>query len=163
MYIDELSWQQYSTLANIAPLPLNEQIRKYNIYINEILEARFAYLHHQMANPQSLGGGVDVQQQEEEEGLPSGCIQFVNNTSDGTQCRFWIETSAPTNYTITWGDGETTTGQTTDDLEGGVGIGNGGNKLQVEYSYADIDTEYTARICFNDISLVTYLEFNGDD
>ena len=99
----------------------------------------------------------------EQSDLPSGCIQFVNNTSDGTQCRFWIETSAPTNYTITWGDGETTTGVTSADGDGGVGDGDGGNKLEVDYSYADTFTEYTARICFDDISLVTYLEFNGDD
>jgi hypothetical protein len=95
--------------------------------------------------------------------LPSGCIEFVNNTSDGTQCRFWIETSTPTNYTITWGDGETTTGGTTVGTGGGVGIGDGEDKLEINHSYADADTEYTVRLCFDNISLVTYLEFNGDD
>jgi hypothetical protein len=150
MYIDELTWQQYSTLANIAPLPLNEQIRKYNIYINEILEARFAYLHHQMANPQSLGGGVDVQQEEEEEGLPSGCIEFVNNTTNGTFSQIDITSSGPTSFSISWGDGETNT----HDVDGSITI---------DHTYADENTEYTARLCFDDISLVTELDFTGDD
>jgi len=95
--------------------------------------------------------------------LPSGCIEFVNNTSDGAECLFWIETSAPTNYTITWGDGEITTGGTTVGTGGGVGIGDGEDKLSISHGYADFNTEYTVRLCFDNISLVTYLEFNGDD
>jgi hypothetical protein len=115
-----------------------------------------------MAVAASNGGGGGYIQQEEGD-LPSGCIQFVNNTTEGTECQFWIETSAPTNYTITWGDGETTTGQTTSDGDGGVGDGDGENRLEIVHDYADSDTEYTARICFDDISLVTYLNFNGTD
>jgi hypothetical protein len=160
MFIEEMTWKQFSDLAGIRNLPINEQVRKYNFYLNEIMEARMNYIHHQT---QVLGGNKPKVIQQEQSDLPSGCIEFVNNTSDGTQCRFWIETSAPTNYTITWGDGETTTGVTSADGDGGVGIGDGNNKLEVEYYYADSDTEYTARICFDDISLVTYLEFNGDD
>jgi hypothetical protein len=168
--IDEMSWYQFSNLPNINKLPQYEQERQYRIYINEMTMQRFAMIQEQIARAEAMavaasngGGGGYIQQEEEESDLPSGCIQFVNNTSDGTGCTFWIETSAPTNYTITWGDGETTTGETTADGDGGVGIGDGNNKLEVEYSYADVDTEYTARICFDDISLVTYLEFNGDD
>jgi hypothetical protein len=115
----------------------------------------------QNAKYATSGGGNIISN--ESPSLPSGCIEFVNNTSDGTNSRFWIETSAPTNYTITWGDGETTTGGTTVGTGGGVGIGDGEDKLEIDYTYADSDTEYTVRICFDDISLVTYLEFNGDD
>jgi hypothetical protein len=172
MYIEEIAWQHYQNLPDIARLPLNEQIRMYNMYLMDISEQRINYLRLQEAITQqetiaiavaasSGGGGGDIQQEQSD--LPSGCIQFVNNTSDGTQCRFWIETSAPTNYTITWGDGETTTGQTTVGTGAGVGIGDGEDKLEIDYTYANSDTEYTARICFDDISLVTYLEFNGDD
>jgi hypothetical protein len=157
-----MSWHQYRQLAAIAPLPLHEQVRRYNIYINEILEARTAYLYQEMVNAQSLGSGAAPVSEEQSE-LPSNCIEFVNNTSDGTQCRFWIETSAPTNYTITWGDGETTTGITATGTGAGVGIGDGEDKLEINHSYADADTEYTVRLCFDNISLVTYLEFNGDD
>jgi len=140
MFIEEMTWKQFSDLAGIRNLPINEQVRKYNFYLNEIMEARMNYIHHQT---QVLGGnGVKAVQQE---GLPSGCIEFVNNTTDGTDCRFWINSSAPTNYTITWGDGETTTGQTSADPGGGVGTGNGDNQLEIEYDYADSDTEYTVR------------------
>jgi hypothetical protein len=134
--------------------------RKYEEDVREAAINRFILEARQTANQAATaalagGGGGET--------IPSSCIEFVNNTSDGTVCQFWIETSAPTNYTITWGDGETTTGVTTDDVDGGVGDGEGNNKLEVVYDYADSDTEYTARICFDDISLVTYLEFNGDD
>jgi hypothetical protein len=159
MFIDEMSWKQFSNLAAIRALPINEQVRKYNFYLNDIMQARMNYIHHQT---QVLGGNRPKVIQQEGD-LPSGCIQFVNNTAEGTECLFWIETSAPTNYTITWGDGETTTGQTTTDGDGGVGDGAGENRLRIEYDYADSDTEYTARICFDDISLVTYLNFNGTD
>ena len=37
--------------------------------------------------------------------ISSGCIEFVNNTTDGTYSEITITTSGPTNYTITWGDG----------------------------------------------------------
>ncbi len=147
MFIEEMTWKQFSDLAGIRNLPINEQVRKYNFYLNEIMEARMNYIHHQT---QVLGGnGVKAVQQE---GLPSGCIEFVNNTTDGTDCRFWINTSAPTNYTITWGDGETETGEV-----------NGVDQLELNHTYADSDTEYTVRLCFDNISVVTRLEFNGDD
>jgi hypothetical protein len=165
MFLDELTWYQFSNLPNINKLPQHEQERQYRIYINEVTMQRFAIIQEQISRAEALavaaassGGGGVIQQ-----GLPSGCIEFVNNTSDGTECQFWIETSAPTNYTITWGDGETTTGGTTVGVGGGVGIGDGEDKLEIDYTYADSDTEYTVRICFDDISLVTYLEFNGDD
>jgi len=154
-----MSWQNFIHLPHVKKLSIHEQMRQYNIYNQIVAEEQMA--HVMMQN--QLGSGTSPVIQQEESPLPSGCIQFVNNTSDGTQCRFWIETSAPTNYTITWGDGETTTGQTTVGTGAGVGIGDGEDKLEIEYSYSDSNTEYTARICFDDISLVTYLEFNGDD
>ena len=159
-----MTWYQFSNLPHIACLPYNKQLIEYQIYNEHLmteqlmLEQLNAQNEYTLAN--AVGGGRIIQQEEQ---LPSNCIQFVNYTSEGTECLFWIETSAPTNYTITWGDGETTTGQTTADLDGGVGTGDGDNRLRIEYDYADSDTEYTARICFDDISLVTYLNFNGTD
>ena len=140
MFIDEMSWKQFSNLAGISNLPINEQVRKYNLYLNEIMEARMNYIHHQT---QVLGGnGVKTVQQE---GLPSGCIEFIFQTTDGTDALFNVTTSALTNYTITWGDGTEDTG---------VIDGNG----EFEHFYADSDTEYTVRLCFDDISLVTELD-----
>jgi hypothetical protein len=166
--INEMSWHQFSTLPGMNKVPQHEIERQYRIYLNEIAEQRIAIhlMQEQMTRAEAIaneaishGGGYHVVT----EGLPSGCIEFVNNTTDGTECKFWIETSAPTNYTITWGDGETTTGVTAVDGDGGVGDGDGENRLEIVHEYADSDTEYTARICFDDISLVTYLNFNGTD
>jgi hypothetical protein len=163
MIIDGLNWRQFSSLPHIASMPLNRQIAEYEAYNQQIIaEQLFRQQQYNNANDVSAVGSGGRRQQEQSD-LPSGCIQFVNNTSDGTQCRFWIETSAPTNYTITWGDGETTTGITATGTGAGVGIGDGEDKLEIDYTYADSDTEYTVRICFDDITLVTYLEFNGDD
>jgi hypothetical protein len=155
MFLNELTWYQFSNLPNISKLPQHEQERQYRIYINEVTMQRFAMIQEELSRAEAIavaaaassGGGGVIQQ-----GLPSGCIEFVNNTTDGTECRFWINTSAPTNYTITWGDGETETGEV-----------DGVNQLEINHTYADSDTEYTVRLCFDDISVVTQLEFNGDD
>jgi len=166
MYLskDPGSWQQYVRRADNIGMPLNELAKKYamesNLYAQQMIMEVQMLQQQQTALATASGGSAPTVTVSD---LPSGCIEFVNNTSDGTQCRFWIETSAPTNYTITWGDGETTTGETTDGLDGGVGNGDGNNKLEIDHIYADSNTEYTARICFDDISLVNYLEFNGDD
>jgi len=169
--VNEMSWHQFSTLPGMNKVPQHEVERQYRIYLNEIAEQKIAIhlMQERVARSQaeamavaaSNDGGSLIQQEQSD--LPSGCIEFVNNTAEGTECLFWIETSAPTNYTITWGDGETTTGVTAVDGDGGVGTGDGENRLRIEYDYADSDTEYTARICFDDISLVTYLNFNGTD
>jgi hypothetical protein len=82
--------------------------------------------------------------------VSSGCIQFVNNTTDGTYSEITITTSGPTNYTITWGDGT----EVTDVIDG---------ELQIDHTYEDSDTEYTASLCFDDASLVTELDFSQDD
>ena len=155
-------WQYYVKRADNVGLPIEVVTRKYlteSVRYQQQMD-QWSMQAQNYSNASMGGPGAVVN---DTPSLSSNCIEFVNNTSDGTQCRFWVETSAPTNYTITWGDGETTTGQTTDDVEGGVGIGNGDNKLEVYYSYANSNTEYTARICFDNISLVNYLEFNGDD
>jgi hypothetical protein len=141
MFIDEMTWKQFSDLAAIRTLPINEQVRKYNFYLNEIMEARMNYIHHQT---QVLGGNRPKVIQQEE-GLPSGCIEFIYNTTDGTNAQFSVTTSALTNYIITWGDGT----EVTDVIDGGVTI---------EHEYADSDTQYTVRLCFDDASLVTELD-----
>ncbi len=158
MFLEELTWQQFSSLPNINKLPLHEQERHYRIYLNDVTMQRFAMIQEQIARAEvealaqaaaNSGGGGNIIV---DHGLPSGCIEFVNNTTDGTDCRFWINTSAPTNYTITWGDDQTETGEV-----------DGVNQLELNHDYADSDTEYTVRLCFDDISVVTTLEFNGDD
>jgi hypothetical protein len=153
--VNEMSWHQFSTLPGMNKVAQHEVERQYRIYLNEIAEQRIAiHLIQEAAMTQSEamavaasngGGGGYIQQ---EEGLPSGCIEFIYNTTDGTNAQFSVTTSALTNYTITWGDGT----EVTDVIDGGVTI---------EHEYADSDTEYTVRLCFDDASLVT--ELNLED
>jgi hypothetical protein len=154
MFLDELTWYQFSNLPNINKLPQHEQERQYRIYINEVTMQRFAIIQEQISRAEALavaaassGGGGNIIV---DHGLPSGCIEFVNNTKNGTFSEVSITTSGPTSFSITWGDGVTET----DDVNGSITI---------DHDYADSNTEYTARLCFDDISLVTELDFTGDD
>ena len=42
---NEIPWQKFTQLPEVYSLPLNEQVRKYNLYINELTYERNAYLH----------------------------------------------------------------------------------------------------------------------
>jgi hypothetical protein len=152
--VNEMSWHQFSTLPGMNKVAQHEVERQYRIYLNEIAEQRIAiHLIQEAARSQaeamavaaSNGGGGYIQQ----EGLPSGCIEFIFQTTDGTDALFNVTTSALTNYTITWGDGTEDTG---------VIDGNG----EFEHFYADSDTEYTVRLCFDNVSLVTELDFKNN-
>lgn len=41
---NEISWQKFTQLPEITFLPLNEQVKKYNLYINELTYERNTYL-----------------------------------------------------------------------------------------------------------------------
>ena len=41
---NEISWQKFTQLPEVSPLPLNEQVTKYNLYINELTYKRNVYL-----------------------------------------------------------------------------------------------------------------------
>jgi hypothetical protein len=148
--VNEMSWHQFSTLPGMNKVPQHEVERQYRIYLNEIAEQRIAiHLIQEAARSQAEamavaasngGGGGYIQQQE-----GTGCIEFIFQTTDGTDALFNVTTSALTNYTITWGDGTEDTG---------VIDGNG----EFEHFYADSNTEYNVRLCFDDISLVTELD-----
>jgi hypothetical protein len=117
--------------------------RKYEEDVREAAINRFILEARQTANQAATaalagGGGGET--------IPSNCIEFIYNTTDGTNAQFSVTTSALTNYTITWGDGT----EVTDVIDGGVTI---------EHEYADSDTQYTVRLCFDDASLVTELDF----
>jgi glutamine cyclotransferase len=148
----DFSWHQFSSLPHIAQLPLNRQLIEYEIYNQNLIHE--VYLTQQLLIQQevvpSSAGSAAAPIVEEQSDLPSGCIEFVNNTKNGTYSEIGITTSGPTNYTITWGDGT----EVTDVVDGGI---------LIDHDYADSNTEYTARLCFDDISLVTELDFTGDD
>ncbi len=42
---NEIHWLHFRKLPEIQSLPLNEQTRKYNLYINELTYERNVYLH----------------------------------------------------------------------------------------------------------------------
>jgi hypothetical protein len=92
MYIEELAWQHYQNLPHISRLPLNEQIRLYNMYLMEVAEMKIAYLHHEMANPQNLGGGTD-EIIDEFPGGGSGAVTF-----NGTNQYFQAPNAQVTNW-----------------------------------------------------------------
>jgi len=40
---NEIPWQVFTQLPEIQPLPLNEQVRKYNLYLDELTYERLSY------------------------------------------------------------------------------------------------------------------------
>jgi hypothetical protein len=83
--------------------------------------------------------------------LPSNCIEFVVDTTDGTEFILSFTTSEPINFTIEWGDGSTY-----------PGVG-GGGFYEESHTYPQENEQYTARICFDNPETVTELEFYGND
>lgn len=84
--------------------------------------------------------------------IPPSCIQFVVNTTYDTYFDFTVQSfSEDFTYTITWGDGESDSGSS------------GEGTAFLSHTYADPNTEYTARICFSDASIINQLNFPGFD
>lgn len=79
--------------------------------------------------------------------LPSNCIEFVVNTEESTTFEFQIDNGSPVNYTIDWGDSNQSSGIADP----------GGTTLSHEYSSSN--AEYTVRVCFGDVSALTFLSF----
>jgi hypothetical protein len=83
--------------------------------------------------------------------LPSNCIEFVADTTDGTEFIFSFNTTGPINFTVDWGDG------TTHPDSGAGGF------YEESHTYAQEGQQYTVRVCFDDIASVTELSFPGND
>ena len=83
--------------------------------------------------------------------LPTNCIEFVVNTTDGTFFIFSFNTTGPINFTVDWGDG------TTHPDSGAGGF------YEESHTYAQEGQQYTVRVCFDDITSVTELSFPGND
>jgi hypothetical protein len=83
--------------------------------------------------------------------IPSNVIEFVVNTWDDTYFYFNFNTVSAINFTIEWGDGTTH-----------VDEGSGGYYAE-NHTYPELGQQYTARIYFSDISLVTAINFPGND
>lgn len=84
--------------------------------------------------------------------IPPNCVQFVVNTTASTYFEFSASSlTQDYTYTITWGDGQSDSGSS------GEGF------ININHTYADSNTEYTARICFSDGSIINQLTFPGFD
>jgi hypothetical protein len=76
------------------------------------------------------------------------CIEFVVNTTAGTEFRFTFTTLGIINFTIDWGDG------TTHPDSGAGGF------YEETHTYPEADTEYTVRVCFDNIASVIELDIS---
>lgn len=142
-------WQFYVKRHDNIGLPMDVVKRKYlaeGLAFHELMQMSMMESQN-TANPSSGGAS---QEMTIVDAVPSNCIEFVNDTTDGTYSEFTITTSGPTNFTIDWGDGT----MVSDVVDGSLDVG---------YTYADSDQSYTCTLCFEDISLVTELDFLGDD
>jgi len=84
--------------------------------------------------------------------LPSNCIQFVVDTTDGVDFSMsFISTDQPITFTINWGDGTTH-----DDF------GYGGY-YEEHHTYPELNKQYTVRMCWDDPTKVLELDFWGDN
>lgn len=84
--------------------------------------------------------------------FPSNCIEFVVNTTADVFFSFTAQSlTQDYTYTVTWGDGTTDTGSS------GEGFAN------INHTYAEPNTSYTARVCFSDASVINNLDFPGFD
>ncbi len=147
--LDPGSWAQYIKRADNIGLPLNEVSKKYimesNLYATQLFEA----LQMQQQSMQSaVAAGASAPSVSSP--LPSNCIEFVFNTTSGTNSSVNVTTSGPTNFTMNWGDGTIFS----DAVDG---------SYDINHTYADLDQSYTCRLCFDNITLVTELDFPGND
>jgi len=79
--------------------------------------------------------------------LPSNCIEFVVDTTEGTLFAFSFTTTGPINFTVDWGDGTTH-----------IDAGAGGFYSET-HTYPESNQQYTVRVCFDDINSV--IEFTS--
>jgi hypothetical protein len=147
IFPDILAWQQFANLPHIKKLPIHEQVHRYNYYLVEQQQ-----IAQQVMNAQQSVGGVAIVNGQEPS-LPSNCIQFTANTTEGTGFTFEVEVNGAIAYTIDWGDGAVDENVEIDE----------GDEVEVNHEYPEINTEYTATLCFSDISQVIGLDFWGDD
>ena len=62
MIVGELTWQQFQQLNNIRNLPLNEQVRRYNAYLEDLNTQYLNWLARQPKGP-----AREIEQAEPEE------------------------------------------------------------------------------------------------
>lgn len=141
-------WLNFVNRADNRGLTTEQQRQKY--LREQLLFENFMSFQIQqrlIQQNQSAGGTPDVPVVQS---LPSNCIQFVVNTIEDTYFEVEITSTAAVNYTVDWGDGT---------VENDIIDTN----LYVSHTYEEEFQDYTVRICFDDPSLITELNFPGFD
>jgi hypothetical protein len=147
---DPGAWKDFVKRKDNKGLSINEMTQKYMFEANRFNEVlQEAFQQSQVVNSPVSSGGSS-QPAVNTSPLPSNCIAFVNNTTDGIGSYIDFTTSGPTNFTVDWGDGTII-----DDFADGY--------FELSHDYADSDQSYNCTICFEDASLVIDLNFVGDD
>jgi len=141
-------WQHYILRTDNISLPIETLRRKYlaesiafEEHISQLMNSH-NYINSSLGGPGIIPTTPDV--------LPSNCIEFTTNTTNGTNTFISFTSSAPITYTIDWGDGTTESGEA-DGL------------ASLSYTYSTLSETYTSRLCFSDISTITEIDFQGND
>jgi len=141
-------WQHYILRTDNVSLPIETLRRKYlaesiafEEHISQLMNSH-NYINSSLGGPGIIPTTPDV--------LPSNCIEFVTNTTNGTSTSISFTSSAPTTYTLNWGDGNTESGE----ADGG---------LSLNHTYPISSETYTSRLCFADISTITEIDFPGNN
>jgi hypothetical protein len=90
--------------------------------------------------------------------LPSNCVEFVVDTTEGTNfvVRLNAELDVVVNYTINWGDGTTDEDSYTGDDEEYT-------NTSVFHEFPEENSTYTVRLCFDNPSAVTQFAIDIND
>ena len=140
-YSEEILWPQFVQIDWVRRLPLNEQVVQYNRYLEDLSTQRM------LAELGAAGGTAS--EEPTINPLPSNCIEFVFNTTSGTEALVNFTTLGSVEYTLNWGDGT---------IDSGTADGESTNG----HEYADADQSYTCLLCFDNAGLVSALEFVGN-
>jgi hypothetical protein len=141
-------WQYYVNRKDNIGLSLDAVRRKY-LTESIAFEEQISQWVMQSQNYSNASGGT-ADTSTSDSSLPSNCIEFVFNTTLGTNSLINFTTLGSVGYTLDWGDGTIDSG-TADGATTG------------EHDYADAEQSYTCRLCFDNITLVTELDFPGNN
>lgn len=143
-------WQKYVTRADNVGLDI---MTVRNKYLNEQLQFEnfmsFQMQQQHMQQQQSSPAGPPKSTVIP---LPSECIEFVANTTEGSYFEFTVSSNIDDfSYTVNWGNGT---------IEEGT---SSGGSVTLSHVYGDGVADYTVRVCFDDPSLITSINFPGFD
>jgi hypothetical protein len=140
-------WQYYVNRKDNIGLSLDAVRRKYLTESIAFEEQMSQWVMQSQNYSNASGGTADTSTSDSS--LPSNCIEFVFNTTLGTEASVNFTTSGPVEYTLNWGDST---------IDSGTADGESTNG----HEYADADQSYTCLLCFDNAGLVSALEFVGD-